>query len=196
MFYFCECLYHPYQVLPRNLRYEKAMKSRLKCVEDIWYWKKNYIDNTFRRICAVPMSIFFDVMLKTEFQESQNIIRASLCHHTQCANSYWQCCCFEMPHVTSISKSLYLLNFSKILRDTLVSLGTESMRKQILSLWFFAIISGLFARLSCQYGCQNPIKWWHFCFQWLLVVYVPTNCFHVADRRFYTNTTLSMKLTL
>ena len=143
-----------------------------------------------------PWVYFLMLCWRRSSRNLQNIIRASLCHHTQCANSYWQCCCFEMPHVTSISKSLYLLNFSKILRDTLVSLGTESMRKQILSLWFFAIISGLFARLSCQYGCRNPIKWWHFCFQWLLVVYVPTNCFHVADRRFYTNTTLSMKLTL
>ena len=42
--------------------------------------------------------------------------------------------------------------------------------------------------LSYQYGCQNPIKWWHFCYHWLLVVYVPTNSFHVADRSSYTNT--------
>ena len=56
-------------------------------------------------------------------------------------------------------------------------------RYEFLQLWL-AYLPGL----SCQYGCRNPIKWCHFCFQWLLVVYVPTNSFHVADKRFYTNT--------
>ena len=49
-----------------------------------------------------------------------------------------------------------------------------------------------FPGLPCQYRCQmvplNIIKWYHFCFQWLLVVYVPTNCFDMADQSFYTNT--------
>ena len=43
-------------------------------------------------------------------------------------------------------------------------------------------------RLSCQYGCPHPIKWRHFCFQRLLVVHVHTNSFHVAEKRFHTNT--------
>ena len=48
--------------------------------------------------------------------------------------------------VTSVSKSLYLLSFSKILCDTLVSLGTDiSLRKQVLSLPFFTTMSSLFA---------------------------------------------------
>ena len=56
--------------------------------------------------------------------------------------------------VTSISKSLYLLNFPKILSDPLVSLGTDiSIRKHVLSLCL-AYLPGL----SCQYGCPNWIK--------------------------------------
>ena len=56
--------------------------------------------------------------------------------------------------VTSISKSLYLLNFPKILSDPLVSLGTDiSMRKHVLS-FCLAYLPGL----SCQYGCPNRIK--------------------------------------
>ena len=48
--------------------------------------------------------------------------------------------------VTSISKSLYLLSFSKILSDTFVLLGTDiSMRKQLLSVWFLTTMSGLSA---------------------------------------------------
>ena len=42
-------------------------------------------------------------------------------------------------------------------------------------------------RLPCQYEYRNTINWWHFCIQWLPLVYVPTNYFHVADQSFYTN---------
>ena len=62
------------------------------------------------------------------------------------------------------------------------------MGKQVLSLWILQLWLAYLPGLFCQYGCRNPIKWWRFCFQWLFVVYVPTNSFHVADKGFYTNT--------
>ena len=38
----------------------------------VYVYNVNYIDSTFRRICAVPMSVmlFFKVLLKTELQGS------------------------------------------------------------------------------------------------------------------------------
>ena len=50
----------------------------------------------------------------------------------------------------AVSKSLYLLSFSKILSDTLVSLGTDiSMRKQVLSLRILQLGLAYLPRLSC-----------------------------------------------
>ena len=50
------------------------------------------------------------------------------------------------PHIpsTSISKSLYLLSFSVVLTEVLVSWGIiMSMRRQVLSFLFFSTMSGL-----------------------------------------------------
>ena len=50
------------------------------------------------------------------------------------------------PHIhsTSISKSLYLLSFSVVLTEVLVSRGIAmSMKRQVLSFLFFSIMSGL-----------------------------------------------------
>ena len=52
------------------------------------------------------------------------------------------------PHIrsTSISKSLYLLSFSVVLTEVLVSRGVVmSMRRQALSFLFFSTMSGLLA---------------------------------------------------
>ena len=49
-------------------------------------------------------------------------------------------------------------------------------------------MSGLLVWIVLSVGCQNTIERWHFYFQRLLVVFVPSNFFHVADRSFYTNT--------
>ena len=51
-------------------------------------------------------------------------------------------------HVTSISKSLYLLSFSMVLTEVLVSRGiVMSMRRQVLSLLFLSSVSGLLAAM-------------------------------------------------
>ena len=50
------------------------------------------------------------------------------------------------PHIrsTSISKSLYLVSFSLVLTEVLVSKGTVmSLRRQVLSFLFFSTMSGL-----------------------------------------------------
>ena len=52
------------------------------------------------------------------------------------------------PHIrsTSISKSLYLLSFSVVLTEVLVSRGVVMpMRRQVLSFLFFSTMSGLLA---------------------------------------------------
>ena len=52
------------------------------------------------------------------------------------------------PHIrsTSISKSLYLLSFSVVLTEVLVSRGVVMpMRRQVLSFLFFGTMSGLLA---------------------------------------------------
>ena len=52
------------------------------------------------------------------------------------------------PHIlsTSISKSLYLLSFSVVLTEVLVSRGVVmSMRRQALTFLFFSTMSGLLA---------------------------------------------------
>ena len=54
------------------------------------------------------------------------------------------------PHIhsTLISKSTYLLSFSVILTEVLVSKGTVlSMRRQVLSFLFFSTMSGLLAAI-------------------------------------------------
>ena len=54
------------------------------------------------------------------------------------------------PHIcsTSISKSVYLLSFSVILTEVLVSKGTVlSMRRQVLSFLFLSTMSGLLATM-------------------------------------------------
>ena len=54
------------------------------------------------------------------------------------------------PHIrsTSIFKSLYLLSFSVVLTEVLVSRGTVmSMRRQFLSFLFFSTMSGLLAAM-------------------------------------------------
>ena len=54
------------------------------------------------------------------------------------------------PHIrsTSIFKSLYLLSFSVVLTEVLVSRGTVmSMRRQVLSFLFFSTMSGLLAAM-------------------------------------------------
>ena len=59
-----------------------------------------------------------------------------------------------------------------ILSDTLVSLGRDiSIREKVLSLRFLQLYFVYLPGLSCQYRFRNPIKWWVFCFQWLLVVW-------------------------
>ena len=59
-------------------------------------------------------------------------------------------CCFEPPHSPAqarsilISKSLYLLSFSVVETEVLLSRGTVmSTRRQVLSFLFFSTISGL-----------------------------------------------------
>ena len=54
------------------------------------------------------------------------------------------------PHIpsTSISKSLYFLSFSVVLTEVLVSRGiVVSMRRQVLSFWFFSTMSGVLAAM-------------------------------------------------
>ena len=63
-------------------------------------------------------------------------------------------------HLTSISKSLYLLSFSMVLTEVLVSRGiVMSMRRQVLSFLFFSTISGLLAAtfLSVWLGMSHRI---------------------------------------
>ena len=66
------------------------------------------------------------------------------------------------PHIrsTSISRSLYLVNFCVALTEVLVSRDTvKSMRRQILSFLFFSTMSGLLAAmvLSVWMGMSHRI---------------------------------------
>ena len=61
---------------------------------------------------------------------------------------------------TSICKSLYLVNFSVVLTEVLVSRGVVmSMRRQVLSFLFFSTMSGLLAAmvLSVWMGMSHGI---------------------------------------
>ena len=63
-------------------------------------------------------------------------------------------------HLTSISNSLYLLSFSMVLTEVLVSRGiVMSMRRHVLSVLFFSTISGLLAAtfLSVWMGMSHRI---------------------------------------
>ena len=61
--------------------------------------------------------------------------------------------------VASISKSSYLLSFSKILSNTLVSIGIEIwMRKQVLSLWIFTTMSSLFTWIALSVWISKSHK--------------------------------------
>ena len=54
------------------------------------------------------------------------------------------------PHIrsTSISKALYLVSFSVVSTEVLVSRGiVMSMRRQVLSFFFFSTMSGLLAAM-------------------------------------------------
>ena len=62
------------------------------------------------------------------------------------------------------------------------------MRKQVLSLWFFTTISYLFAWIVLSVWMSKSHKMVAFLFIMTFGVYFHTNCFHVADWRFYTNT--------
>ena len=67
------------------------------------------------------------------------------------------------PHMrsTSISKYLYLLSFSVVLTEVLVSRGTIiSMRRQVLSFLFFSTLCGGYIQFYLVQGKQRPGGQW------------------------------------
>ena len=86
--------------------------------------------------------------------------------------------------------SLYLLSFSKIFLWYIGIIRQIHINEQtsFITIIFLQLYLVYLPGLPCQYRCQNHINWWNFCFQLLLVVYVLTNWFHMADRSFSTNT--------
>ena len=65
------------------------------------------------------------------------------------SHNHWNCCCFEPPHSLNLDlKSLYLLSFSVVLTEVLVSRGVVmSMRRQVLSFLLLSTMSGLLAAM-------------------------------------------------
>ena len=65
------------------------------------------------------------------------------------SHSHPDCCCFEPPHSLNLDfKSLYLLSFSMVLIEVLVSRGiVMSMRREVLSFLFLSTMSGLLAAM-------------------------------------------------
>ena len=83
--------------------------------------------------------------------------RATTHKHPDCMSSHIRS--------TSISKSLYLVSFSVVLTEVLVSRSiVMSMRRQVLSFLFFSAMSGILAAmvLSVWKGMSHRIKTFSF----------------------------------